>query len=186
MSTPILHEPDLTQDRSRTESAVNVDHLRERAAAIRRARPHTGRARPGPDQANEPRASERGEWPMVAQERENFEAARGREDQRGSQLRRRDLESVRERTDRARAEEALAKVRNTGWWDNATAGDLERVRTVANATGTPSSSRAAIRNEMQDVSQRRYGSSVDGAIRYERENPNQPPPDMRSSGIARS
>lgn len=99
---------------------------------------------------------------------------------RVAETRRVERESMRDRVDRARAEDVLAKVRTSGWWDGASAGDLERARAIANSPGTSSGSRSAIRGEMESVAQRRYGVSVDGAIRYERENPNQPPPDIRA------
>lgn len=86
--------------------------------------------------------------------------------------------SVSERVDRARAQRVLSSVRDTGWWNGASAQDLERARSIANAAGTPASSRAAINSQMQHVANARYGTDVRGAIRYERENPTQPPPDV--------
>lgn len=178
MSSPTVDDRE-RRTRRQSDGALRVERLRERAAEMRRSAPHP-EARVAPQL-----------WPRIdlAESRtDRRDGDRSANDQRrdespgrGPAPRRRELENVRDRMDRARAEDLLTKVRTSEWWDNATAGDLERARRVASAGGTPPSSRAAIRTEMQDVAQRRYGSSVDGAIRYERENPNQPPPDLRPS-----
>lgn len=177
MSSPTVDDRERRR-RRQDDGALRVERLRERAAEMRRSAPHP-QSRLGPQP-----------WPRtdLAESRTDREDARSVDDRRrnespgrGPAPRRRELENLRARMDRVRAEDLLAKVRTSEWWDTATAGDLERARRVASASGTPPSSRAAIRTEMQEVAQRRYGSSVDGAIRYERENPNQPPPDVRPS-----
>lgn len=163
MSTPTLEEQTGPVHRtSRSASALKAERLRESAAVIRQSQqvPSSHRLPPSPKSA-EPERDRRGD--------------------RRSDLHRREPENMQRRVDRARAERALAQVRDPRWWDRATAGDLERARVAANAPGAPSSSRTEIRNEMRDVAQRRYGTSVSGAIRYERENPHQPPPDIRTA-----
>lgn len=181
MSTPTVEER-RGRTVQATTGALRAEGLRERAAAIRRST-----SRPAPSESGRPyRRVVPGVSTPKHEEtgRKSGERRREAPGERGPASRRRDLQSVRERLDRARAEEMLAKVRSSEWWDTATAGDLEKARRIANASGAPASSRTAIRTEMQDVAQRRYGSSVEGAIRYERENPNQPPPDIGPHGIA--
>lgn len=178
MSTPTASARQGRRQRP-SDGVLRAERLRERAAEMRRSSPHpqARAAQPTQPSAGDARSRiDRPEGVRVADDRRHGESLG-----RGPTPRRRELANVRDRMDQARAEDLLAKVRTSGWWDNATAGDLERARRVASAAGTPASSRTAIRTEMQDVAQRRYGSSVDGAIRYERENPNQPPPDMRPS-----
>ncbi|MGO1764139.1 MAG: hypothetical protein ACTHZJ_05475 [Brevibacterium yomogidense] len=158
--------------RARTRAReFDSERLRVAAAAVRRAAPA----------APERRDHLAGPRPVITQERRELDA---RLDLRAAETRRVNRESMRDRVNRARAESVLARVRTSGWWDNATAGDLEQARAIANAPGTPSVNRSAIRGEMESVAQRRYGGSVDGAIRYERENPNQPPPDIRARSAA--
>ena len=180
MRPPALDEQTArTRRADRIESSLRAERLRERAAAIRGLRRGThnisvSRAT-GDGAGSRERPGRMSEWNPSTQR------SRDQAEKRESQNRRRDLESVQARVDRARAAAVLSSVRTAGWWDKATAGDLERAVTVANAPETPASSRVAIRTEMQDVTQRRYGTSVDGAIRYERENPQQPPPDIRNN-----
>lgn len=163
MSTSTREEQDAPVDRiSRSASALKAERLRESASVIRQSRRVAGSLKTPPPP--KPAGPER-----------------GRGDDRRPELRRGEPENMQRRMDRMRAERALAQVRDPRWWDRATAGDLERARVAANGPGAPSSSRAEIRNEMRDVAQRRYGTSVSGAIRYERDNPQQPPPDMRTA-----
>ena len=195
MSTPTLDTQYQRPPRAwQSDSERRAERLRGGAAAIRRTP-----SRPRAHVEQRDMLRERAATPQVraTRERRGEQAAAGREERReagprepreerseerpGPARRTRDLESVRERTERARAAETLAKVNTSGWWDNATAGDLERARKVAAAPSAGAGTRSAIQRQMADVSQRRYGTSVDGAIRYERDNPNQPPPDMRGA-----
>lgn len=197
MSTPTLDTTPQRPPRAwQSDSERRAERLRSGAAAIRRTPP-----RPRESAAQRDVPSERARTPeprerrdgQVEQERRDARADAARSDRRetrprerrderlGTARRTRDLESVRERTERARAAETLAKVNTNGWWDNATAGDLERARKVAAVPGAGAGTRSAIQRQMADVSQRRYGTSVDGAIRYERDHLNQPPPDMRET-----
>src|SRR5699024_12011371 len=84
---------------------------------------------------------------------------------------RRELESVQERADRVRAERALAQVRDPRWWDRASAGDLERARVAANASGVAPGNRARVRHEARAGAQRRYGASGEGGSARQREQP---------------
>lgn len=178
MSTPTLEE---TRPRMQQLSAgeQKAARLRERAAEVRRQTPHRslaerdaeGRRRLPEEHRREAAADDR-----AAKPRSPREPA-----ERAPERRKLEMKAVRDRMGQRRAEAVLANVRASGWWDNATAGDLERARRIANESGTPAANRSAIRNEMREVSQRRYGTSVDGAIRYERENPHQPPPDVQTS-----
>lgn len=181
MSTPTVAEPVRQQIRpEHPRRAVDVDRLRQRAAAVRRARPHPARS-PAAHADDRGTAARLRAIPL-RELREDERSARRNTNAKAGAPHRRELESVKERADRVRAERALAQVRDPRWWDRASAGDLEQARRAATASGVAPGSRAAIRNEMREVAQRRYGTSVDGAILYERENPRQPPPDMRSRG----
>ena len=93
--------------------------------------------------------------------------------------------SVRERVDDARAAQALANVRDPGWWNRATVGDLERAQAAAQSTAASAGNRAAIQSQMNNVARQRYGTDVQGAIQYEGRNPGQPPPDMRGDAMTR-
>lgn len=182
MSTPTVDEPVRRQTRpEQPRRAIDVDRIRQRAAAVRRARPHPDRS-PAVQAESRGTAARQRAIPLHELREDERSARRKPNAKAGNAPHRRELESVQERTDRVRAERALAQVRDPRWWDRASAGDLERARLAANASGVAPGSRAAIRSEMREVAQRRYGTSVDGAILYERENPRQPPPDMRFSG----
>ena len=191
MSTPTLDTQYQRPPRAwQSDSERRAERLRGGAAAIRRTPPHPRAHVEQRDMLREPAATpevratreRRGEQAAAAREERRDAVPRDRSEERPGPARRtRDLESVRERAERARAAETLAKVNTSGWWDNATAGDLERARKVAAAPSAGAGTRSAIQRQMADVSQRRYGTSVDGAIRYERDNPYQPPPDMRGA-----
>lgn len=96
----------------------------------------------------------------------------------GARPRQQPMVAMQERIDQARAERALAQVRDSAWWTRASVGDLERAQQAASMTNSPASHQ--IRAQMEDTARARYGTNVRGAIKYERENPNQPPPDVRS------
>lgn len=179
MSTPTVDEPVRQQTRpEQPRRAIDVARLRQRAAAVRRARPHPDRSPAAHVESRDAAARQRA-IPLRDLREDEPRARRNPNVKTGRTPHRRELESVQERTDRVRAERALAQVRDPRWWDRASAGDLEQARLAANASGAAPGNRAAIRNEMREVAQRRYGTSVDGAILYERENPRQPPPDVR-------
>jgi len=182
MSTPTVDEPVRQQVRPEPpRRAIDVDRLRRSQAAVRRARPHPDRSPAAHAESRDTAARQRA-IPLRELRDDERSSRRNPYAKAGGAPNRRELESVQERADRVRAERALAQVRDPRWWDRASAGDLERARVAANASGVAPGNRAAIRNEMREVAQRRYGTSVDGAILYERENPRQPPPDIRSSG----
>lgn len=177
MSTPTVDEPARQQTQSEhPRRAVDADRLRQGAAAVRRARPHPDRSPEAHAESRSTAARQR-VIPLRDLREDETSARRTLNPKTGKAPHRRELESVQERADRVRAERALAQVRDPRWWDRASAGDLEQARLAASASGVAPGNRAAIRNEMREVAQRRYGTSVDGAILYERENPRQPPPD---------
>ena len=96
----------------------------------------------------------------------------------GAHVREQQLTAMRERVEQARAERVLAQVRDSSWWTRASVGDLERAQHAASMSNSPASHQ--IRARMEDTARARYGTDLRGAITYERENPNQPPPDVRS------
>ncbi|MGQ4495497.1 hypothetical protein ACUH95_00570 [Dermabacteraceae bacterium P13101] len=87
-----------------------------------------------------------------------------------------DMQRIR---DREAAKFALQSVSSDGWWDKANAADLARVRDLANSAGTPADLKAKINHQMEQTARRRYGTDLEGAIRYEESHPMMPPPDVR-------
>lgn len=154
-----------------------AEKVRRQSKTMRGRRP-ISRSTPPQTQAAPRRRQERGpddrtraqQPPRIEREEQQaLSATRSRE--RVVQLR-----SIREHVERARAQQALRAVQDPSWWNRASASDLERVRAIANHAG--STHRQAIHGQMQDVARTRYGTTVSGAIQYERSNPSQPPPDV--------
>lgn len=117
----------------------------------------------------------------VQQLREMNDALRDRPrtaQREGMRVREQQLTPMQDRVDQVRAERTLAQVRDSAWWTRASVGDLERAQQAASMSNSPASHQ--IRAQMEDTARSRYGTDLRGAIKYERENPNLPPPDVRS------
>lgn len=97
-----------------------------------------------------------------------------------------DPRELQERVEERRAAQALRDVRDPAWWNKATAQDIERVQAIAQHGGASPAARQRITSKMNEVAQARYGTDVDGAIRWERSNPTQPPPAVAAQGLSRS
>lgn len=154
-----------------------AEKVRRQSETMGGRRPASRNTPPRPQGAPRPRQGRRldvrtraRQSPRIEREEQQVQpAARSRE--RVVQLR-----SMRERVERARAQQALRAVQDPSWWNRASASDLERMRAIANRAA--STRRQAIHGQMQHVARTRYGTTVSGAIQYERSNPSQPPPDV--------
>lgn len=86
--------------------------------------------------------------------------------------------SMAQRVEDERAAQVLRQVQDPAWWNRATAADLQTAQAVVQRGAANPATRARIDREMQHVARTRYGTSVQGAIEYERTHPTMPPPDL--------
>jgi len=159
---------------SRAMSArERADRLRALSQRLQSTRAAPPAARPARDEGRAQRTGE-------ASIERTAPPARPPADARATDRRERsrDLQSMPERVDAARARQVLNRVSDPAWWNRASAQGLETARSMADSAGTPAAARVAIHDRMEHVARTRYGTDVRGAIAYERANPMQPPPDV--------